>query len=296
MRWYIMQTYFTTACTVSVALLLLMLRYLPFSWTSKFGFRNDGRSEASDVTVQTAAAFDQSPASEVTADVLQVKHLRAGLATLLMRERSHLGKCTAHLIVWAGKKKRGRLVMVEDSHYDLGYLDGSELSALVVDSFTQAAIQKLDELVVKGTTKHRRKKTAVAAEVPEAITVAPALIEQQQTVEIEENVKPGPAIRLKKYPSVYRGEILFMGRMQRTDKEGKEFPCFGVKYMASEGIEDIVWGAHLDTAFKEARAGVGDHVEILKTGRKFVDEAKAPMNLYQVKKLTPEQLAALHAQ
>lgn len=302
MRYQLGLTYYPIASVFALAALLLLLNYLPFSWAKKFGLKAKGETATSaiDVSSEPQGLLPMPQQPEVELDQLVVRELNNGLATLLMRERTRFGKCTAHLIVWAGKRRKGKKVLVEDSHYDLGFVDGADLKEEVIALFVASATTKLGELVVEGMKKQRRKKDAPAAESPATADVTEAVIvqaastpevvaqPQQAAVAIEENVKPEAAIKLRRYPSVFRGKVLEMGLMPRNTG-GEDFKCYGVRYRTPEGVEDVVWGVNLRTAFHEAGASVNDEVEILKIGRKTVEEGKAPMNMYKVTKLSPQQ-------
>ncbi|MCZ2112909.1 MAG: hypothetical protein LC131_03610 [Anaerolineae bacterium] len=223
---------------------------------------------------------------EIVPSPFIVKHLNDGMATLMMRHRASKNACTASLIIWSGKKKR----QIRDSYYDLGMRTADGIGEEIIEEFVQMAKQKLDELKPQGRKK-RMKKTAGEVEkstAPESPTEAGT---DSSTVAIEANEKPGPAIKIKKFPSVYRGRILEAGIMPRAI--GNEtIEMYGVRYRTAEGVEDVVWGTGLKTELRDAHAGVGDDVEILKIGRKTVGEGKAPMNLYKVCKLAPEQAEA----
>ena len=285
-----------------VTVFAILMKGLPFSRdASKPAPQPDPDTPPSPEAAVAAQAKPNLPAREDEPSAFRVVHLRDGMATVLVRERVRLGKTTGHLIVWAGKKRKGRRVLVEDSHYDLGYVDGCDLTEKVLAGFVEAANHRLSELVRNGMKKQRGKQSAVPAETPQAepsvepvaaeavapvAEVAPAV---EPTVAIEENEHPDPAIKLKRYPSVFRGQVLEMGMLPKAGKDG-EFNCYGVRYRTPEGVEDVVWGVNLRNAFHDAGAGVGDEVEILKIGRKTVEQGKAPMNLYKVTRLAAEQL------
>lgn len=222
---------------------------------------------------------------EIVPSPFIVKHLDEGRATLMMRHRASKKACTAQLIIWSGRKKRH----IRDSYYDLGMRSADGIGEEIIEAFIKEAQERIGELKSQGSRKKREKK--VVAEVqavaqPEALPVGAGA-----TVSIEDNQKPEPAIKKKKFPSVFRGEILQEGFMPRAlGDEVKD--CYGVRYRTDEGVEDTVWGVNLKTELHNAKAGVGDVVEILKIGRKTMEKGKAPMNLYKVTKLSPEQIQA----
>ncbi len=211
-----------------------------------------------------------------------VKHLDQGRATLMMRHRASKNACTASLIIWSGKKKR----RIEDSYYDLGMRTADGIGEEIIEEFVQKAKQKLDELKPRGRSKRTLKADGEMEKT--VMPETPAMEQGSSTVAVEANEKPEPAIKIKKFPSVYRGRILEAGIMPRAI--GNEtIEMFGVRYRTAEGVEDVVWGTNLKTELRDAKANVGDDVEILKIGRKTVGEGKAPMNLYKVCKIAPEQ-------
>ena len=215
-----------------------------------------------------------------------VKHFNDGKATLMMRHRASKNACTASLIVWSGKKKR----RIEDSYYDLGMRTADGIGEEIIEEFVQLAKQKLDELKPQGRKK-RTQKTEGEMEQSFAPEVPSEAGKGSSTVAIEANEKPEPAIKIRKFPSVYRGRIIEAGIMPRAI--GNEtIEMYGVRYKTAEGVDDVVWGANLKTELRDAHAVVGDDVEILKIGRKTVGEGKAPMNLYKVCKIAHEQAEA----
>lgn len=217
---------------------------------------------------------------EYVPDPLVVRHLNGDKATLMLRYRSNKQKCTAHLIIWSGKKRR----RFNDSYYDLGVKDAQGIGDELIEEFVNLAMTKISDLQSAGSKKRNSKKEVATEDSKSETVLVPAGSNGGETVSLEENVKPDPAIKVRKFPSVYRGKILEIGFMPRViDNEEKE--SFGVRYRASEGVEDVVWGVNLRTALREAGAKVGDEVEILKIGRKTVEEGKAPMNLFTVAKI-----------
>ncbi len=238
---------------------------------------------------QQDSALAVSEQDEVTASPLVVRHL-TDKATLLVRYRRMKQAFTAHLIVWSGAKRKG----ISDSYYDLGIIQGDELSEEGIEQLVAIARQQLDELAAKGKRKRRAAKAANPEEVAETVVTsaqveaAPMVPEQSAVVPpavVVEDTLPGE-IKLRQFPSVYRGVIKEIGMMTQNKGAG-DFETFGVRYETQEGIVDAVFGVNLREALRDAEAGVGDSVEILKIGRKTVEKGKAPMNLYKVAKLQP---------
>ena len=225
---------------------------------------------------------------EVVAKPLIVRDL-TDKATLLVRHRMTKRACTAHLIIWSGAMRKS----ISDSYYDLGVIEAAEPSDTIVEEFVAMAKERLNELAQEGKRKRRRK---VVEEVKQEEVVATTVIPCQgnsglgvteQVIEPPSVVvedSPPESIRMRKFPSVYRGVITDIGMMEQS-KNGSEFSTFGVRYRTPEGIEDAVFGANLRGALREANASIGDTVEILKIGRKTIDPKKAPMNLFKVAKL-----------
>ena len=247
------------------------------------------------VQQQMDAAPVSSEREQVTASPLFVRHL-TDMATLMVRYRHRKQACTAHLIVWSGSKRKG----YSDSYFDLGLIEGQELTEQVIEQALALAKQQLVDLAEKGKRKRRESKkqkqeaAAVAevavAEVAEApadvaVVAAPVVVEQKAEVTpvVVEDTPP-ESIKLKKFPSVYRGIIKEIGMMTQN-KDGREFETFGVRFETQEGIVDAVFGVNLREALRDAKADVGDQVEILKIGRKTITKGKAPMNLFKIAKL-----------
>ena len=247
------------------------------------------------VQQQMDAAPVSSEREQVTASPLFVRHL-TDMATLMVRYRHRKQACTAHLIVWSGSKRKG----YSDSYFDLGLIEGQELTEQVIEQALALAKQQLVDLAEKGKRKRRESKkqkqeaAAIAevavAEVAEApadvaVVAAPVVVEQKAEVTpvVVEDTPP-ESIKLKKFPSVYRGIIKEIGMMTQN-KDGREFETFGVRFETQEGIVDAVFGVNLREALRDAKADVGDQVEILKIGRKTITKGKAPMNLFKIAKL-----------
>ena len=247
------------------------------------------------VQQQMDAAPVSSEREQVTASPLFVRHL-TDMATLMVRYRHRKQACTAHLIVWSGSKRKG----YSDSYFDLGLIEGQELTEQVIEQALALAKQQLVDLAEKGKRKRRESKkqkqeTAAIAEVAVvevaeapadvAVVAAPVVVEQKAEVTpvVVEDTPP-ESIKLKKFPSVYRGIIKEIGTMTQN-KDGREFETFGVRFETQEGIVDAVFGVNLREALRDAKADVGDQVEILKIGRKTITKGKAPMNLFKIAKL-----------
>ncbi len=235
------------------------------------------------VEVQESEKFAVAP--------LIVRHL-TDAATLMVRYRHRKRACTAHLIVWSGAKKKA----YADSYFDLGIIEGHEPTDQVVELALARAQQQLDELAARGKRKRREtKKLKLEAtspnggDVEEGAPVASADTaawsgQQEVPSEVTLDDTPPESIKLKKFPSVYRGVIKEIGMMTQC-KDGREFETFGIRFETPEGIVDAVFGVNLRTALQQASAGVGDHVEILKMGRKTITKGKPPMNLFKIAKL-----------
>ncbi len=210
---------------------------------------------------------------------LIARHL-SDKCTLLVRHRPDRKCCTAHMIIWAGTKKKLR-----DSYYDLAVLEDVEPTDAVLDQCMDLAKAKVKELAEAGKQKREAAKLARLQAKAAVAVIEPQSAEtvtESSSVTVED--APPEAVKLRKFPSVSRGIITEIGMMPQS-KDGKEFETYGVRFRTPDGVSDAVYGANLRNALQEAKAGVGDSVEILKIGRKTIDPNKAPMNLFQVKKL-----------
>ncbi len=250
----------------------------------------DALAHAQPVAVQQQIEFDPAFAEreEIVASPLIVRHL-TDKATLLVRYRATKQACTAHLIIWSGAKRKS----ISDSYYDLGVIKDVAATDETVEQFMAIANERLIELAQAGKRKRKAVQEAKqeVVEATEAVESAPVEImaaQPEQVVVVPPSIDvedtPPESIKLKRFPSVYRGIITEVG-MMRQNKGDREFDTFGVRYTTQEGVVEAVFGANLRAALKEAKVDVGDHVEILKIGRKTIDKGKAPMNLFKVAKL-----------
>lgn len=242
--------------------------------------------------IQTKIVMPNS-APPIRVDAMAVREWNDGRVTLIVRERSHRKCATGHLLIWSSKNNR----RIQDSQYDLGQitLEGDGLPESRIEEFLELAQQRLLALGTQGAeTKAKRKRKKGGSDVAvqaAAVTASVAELPAAAIAPAEAETPPGetalaePAATRCRYPSVSRGTILKIGMMPRTGGSGEEIECFGVQLKTSEGIIDPVWGTHLRTTLREAGAGVGDRVEIVKVGRKVIEAGRAPMNLYSVTKL-----------
>lgn len=246
----------------------------------------DAQPEVVQQQVELNSVFAER--EEIVASPLIVRHL-TDKATLLVRHRATKQACTAHLIIWSGAKRKS----ISDSYYDLGVIKDVAPIEETVEQFLAIAKERLVDLAQAG--KRKRKAAQVAkqevVEVAETLESAPVetnAVQPEQVVVVSPVIEvedtPPESIKLRQFPSVYRGIITEVGMMKQSKGE-REFDTFGVRYTTQEGVVEAVFGANLRTALREARADVGDHVEILKIGRKTIEKGKAPMNLYKVAKL-----------
>lgn len=291
-----MEQFILIVLLASPAIIVGLITYRLLMGLGKLLPRKQAATPATFVT-ETAEVADPAyePQPLVTRDIGE------GKATLLVRYRSRHKKVTAHMIIWAGKRKK----RLEDSYYDLGSFDATEVTLDIIAKATAEATNKLAELA-----RPRSRKVAVegmeavvdllattdfaSAEVPMPAAIEPAVQTKHSAsaaVEVEENGEHQAAITLKKTPQVFRGIVIESGVMERALQD-KIIKSFGVRYRTPEGVEDAVWGVDLKRAMASASVAVGDHVEILKIGRKTVEKGKAPMNLYQIAKIRAGQLAA----
>lgn len=243
---------------------------------------NYGRVISEPIVPEVTSQPEQEPelvqAEPELAAPLIVKHLDHGKATLILRYRVRKKACTAQLIVWSGAKRR----RIQDSYYDLGILAKDKVDEDVVKEFLKLAQERLDDLRTAGKRTRMRKVEEVALEA-QGDSHQQRVTAGKEAEEIEE--PPALETKLRRFPSVYRGIITEMGMMVQ-EKNGAPFKIYGVRYRTQEGLEDAVFGANLKIALRDAMAGVGDTVEILKIGRKTVECGKAPMNLFKVAKIS----------
>lgn len=239
---------------------------------------------------------------EVQPTPFVVRHLKDGKATLLLRYRVRSQAWTAHLIVWAGRKR----LSFEDSYYDLGLLEaqasGQAVPPGLIGQALELARAKLAELAQAGQGRKRAKpanpaptpEPAVELELkPESRVTVPAEppAATMQHILVASSEPTEVPVKVRRFPSVVRGVVLEWGVMPR-EKEGRHFKNFGLRLRVAEGAEETLWGQNLKVALEDAGARVGDEVEVIKMGRKIVDPDKPPMNLYTITVIHPGQAAA----
>lgn len=241
---------------------------------------------------------------DFTPSPLVVRDLDDHKATLLVRYRQRRKQATAHLIVWAGKRKRN----MQDSYYDLVTQSADSLSEEIIEKFVDAAMCKLDELKEAGKRNRQAKPSAVAATIETPVLVLPVSemidkfvdtsLDQMDERRLASRAEPSTAgigdgagvVKLRKYPNSVEGIYLESG-MLPNDNAGK--PTYGIKLRNPvSGIEIVRYGVHLKLAIEEAKAKPGDLVKVDKVGRKTMDADRAPMNLYEVVVLESARIAA----
>lgn len=243
-------------------------------------------SEDREQEMEAAATVDELP-EEPTPYVLEHMITRElnwnkGEQTLIMRERRRQNCYTGHLIIWSGRKKRAKF---KDCYFDLGVIsldDGNSVGE-VVAAFIDTAKEVLRNLP---ETRTRRKSVKTDQEAKAASELSPKAHQEPAAVAAQP-VAPEAAhgtVKLKPFPAIFRGVIEEMGHRLKGDAS-----VYGVLLTTDEGKQDELFGSALEEALRCANAGLGDHVEIIKTGRKFIEKGKAPMNLFTVSKFEPDQ-------
>lgn len=260
-----------------------------------FVFRRKAEKPAPVDAVTTGQyPVSQGEIEPATMTVREVKHSNGAEGSVIVRVRASKNAVTGMLIIWSGKNKKAKKRKGSDSIYDLGAIDGTAITDAIVSTMVAEAQRKLDELA------NPRKVVEQSADVPATVislpVVDPAPVQvavaspaapatETSTVVTEDVGSKDPAIKLRRHPAIYRGEVVEVGVMERAIGRGI-IDQFCVKYKTAEGVEDAVWGSDLKRALDDAKAKVGDYIEILKIGRKVVEEGKAPMNMYKVHKLS----------
>ena len=218
----------------------------------------DAQPEAVQQQIELDPAFAER--EEIVASPLIVRHL-TDKATLLVRHRATKQVCTAHLIIWSGAKRKS----ISDSYYDLGVIKDVAPTDETVEQFMALANERLVELAQAGKRKRKTAKEAKqeVVEATEAVESAPVenpaaqpeqVVVVPPTVDMEDT--PPESIKLKRFPSVYRGVITEVGVMKQN-KGDREFDTFGVRYTTQEGVVEAVFGANLRTALREANESMG---------------------------------------
>lgn len=260
---------------VMMGLALPMLSSIA-SWLRPVSFAG-AHASASKVRMPAPTPVPQEVEEERTP--LMVRDLSTQ-ATLVMLERPSRGCVDTRLIVWSAEEGGKK---VQQKYLELGMLPGSRIESDLVTRAIALAKIKLDELDGKAPAA-ADVEAAKPVEEQESQFAKPAKSKKAKASMVEQtNEEQDPQIKLLKKPVSHRGIVLQMGMMPRALDSG-ERPCYGVRYRTEEGVEDVLWGVGLRTEFTAAKVGIGDHVEILKIGRKVMEEGKAPMNLYRVTK------------
>ena len=204
----------------------------------------DSLAAAQPEAVQQQIELDPAFAEreEIVASPLIVRHL-TDKATLLVRHRATKQACTAHLIIWSGAKRKS----ISDSYYDLGVIKDVAPTEETVEQFLVIAKERLVELAQAGKRKRKAAKETKqeVVEATEAVESAPVETPAEQpeqvvvvppTVVMEDS--PPESIKLKRFPSVYRGVITEVG-MMKQNKGDREFDTFGVRYTTQEGVVEV---------------------------------------------------------
>ncbi len=252
-----------------------------------FNHLRPSRNVSDPLPVATSTQVEVN-SKEFHPSLMAVREIGDGKGTVIIRHRERKHIVTTQLIIWAGKRRKKN----DDSVYDLGFVQADGITDEIINRSVDDARQKLASLskkrsVVKQADVQAESIACAAAESRSVVESQPAVLASATsapTVVVEENGVQDAAIKMHRHPTVFRGVIMEAGVMPRSLSD-KVINQFQIRYRTPEGIEDAVYGADLKRALESANVKDGDHVEILKIGRKTVEKGKAPMTLYQIAKL-----------
>ena len=216
-------------------------------------------------------------------------------ATVILRARPEKKLVTVQLIVWAskpGKTRRSKSKRVETFCVELGALPASRITENEVSIAMGMAEAKLLEPGLSGVPTADKAEASAAIETPQGAEVVGKQMTTSPDLQVAEAALPTTqagakeaGVKLKRYPSLYRGVVLELGMMPKETEDEGTVQLYGVKVRTDCDAEDIAWGSDLKRAFSDARAGPGDYVEIVKVGRRLMQPGRAPKNLYRVQKV-----------
>jgi hypothetical protein len=240
----------------------------------------------------------------------------SGEFTLLLRHRPKANVITVQLVLWSltvGRKSRkspsGKW-RTEDSYYDLGVIRGNAVSSEVVDAALTLVHSKIGELVANrkardaiktdgqittdltSTASDQSSTAALQGTGPEAVPQGEPVRDAAAVNEVVAPAKTTGVVQVRRYPSVFRGVVLEVGMMEKPTGKDGNVTCFGVRLRCDDGQETTAWGSDLLGAMREAGASVGDSVELIKIGRRFIEQGKAPQALYKAAKVSQLAKAA----
>ena len=166
----------------------------------------------------------------------------------------------------------------------LGSIPG-EITPVLVSKLTKQV-----QAVIERTWKNEENKYSVQEELVDFITIDEAEIYREEvlpTIQVEEITTEeiqSKVIELRKTPKIVCGILTRSGISAYESSKGK-YDVFSVTIRMDDGSEETLKGANLQSGLIKAKAAIGDHIEVIKVGRKTMEEGKAPMSLYHVSKL-----------
>lgn len=272
---------------------------LPKWWREHFGALVKGRGDRSATKQATYLASGVSPV-QVGADPIVSISRNWGNgteATVVLRAHPEKKLVTVQLIVWASKPaktRRSKPKRVQQLYVELGVLPACRITENEVSLAMEMAEAKLREAGLTGLPTAKKAEAAAAIETPHGAEVTGAHMTTSGELSVPGAEVPTvqadakeTGVKMKRYPSLYRGVVLELGMMPRKTEDEGTVQLYGVKVRTDCDAEDIAWGSDLKRAFSDAQAGPGDYVEIVKVGRRLMQPGKAPKNLYRVQKVDP---------
>lgn len=221
-----------------------------------------------DPTSVPATAMPQADDSPRT--VLQDMPKESASVWLQNKGNGAIGITAVEWTVLHGLKKELR-------RFSLGDLPGSRIEdALVHEAMRLARAAIRGEEAIPAPVPLEKAAPMPDAVLEEIKLLMPLVLEQQAA--------ESGAMKALAKPFVVKGELLRASKMAKDGAtDGKT--VYGAIVRQDDGKETTLWGAGLKVEIAKAGVKPGDQVEIIKLGRKTIEEGKAPMNVYKVSKL-----------
>jgi hypothetical protein len=271
-------------------LIVLLYRLTEAIWESKTFLREKlakllGEGNSQPGTSRSCASEDSSRSETQKApdshhSGFEIRCIPLRNATIGLRRYPSKGIVNGVLYLF-GKPKKG----VAPVH-DLGFVETKTCSSEVLSHFAKIGKERLELLEALGKRQRcstKVEKKQVIPELPPVPQIQVSQPEEWRESNAVELVTEMSQIRVAQ--AIYRGEILMIGLLPKVWDNGSAM-VHGVKLRTEDGREQYCYGSHLKQATRIARARIGDFVEITRVGRKIITEGKAPMNIWEVRKLS----------
>jgi len=201
-------------------------------------------------------------------------------ATICLRRYPRRGVVRGALLIF------GKLPKGFPSIYDLGNVNSDRFAPELLQHFTDLGKRQILKLSRAGQIRRKEGVPTLSQrvrELPPIPYVDPVEDEAETARELEE--AGNKVFRFRPSSKVYRGELIYMGEMPK-DSNGKRVLVHGVKLKTEDGKEECCYGIDLKEAVRKAHVGLGDLVEVVKVGSRIISEGKAPMNIWNISRVS----------